>query len=124
MDHLLLRLQWLDERGNSLLELTDKSTSPIHEALVQLSQMAATGEGLADIREYLVGHSCTLELFESMVLVQVLRMGAELFVRFAHFTEMPLPIVQVGNPGLTKEKRLGFSDQFFKTKPCCRTILP
>lgn len=116
-----MRLQWMDDRGDSLLALTDQTASPVHEALVCLTGMISIPERLDEIRGYLAGHVCTLEFFEALVLKQVSRMGAELWIRFAHFREWPLPVVHLGNNALPESRRLEIAQQFCGTKPCCRT---
>lgn len=106
LEHLLLRVQWLDHRGDALLDVIDPELSPFADCRRQLFSML-NGDSLSSIRVYFEAEPAA---FAETSFKQIMHLDAEVYLRFMHFQRGAIPIVRVGNP----------SHKFYDINPCCR----
>jgi hypothetical protein len=124
VDHLLLHIQWLNARSDALLACLDKKRSPFATCCRQLCSMLGSPIDVAHFKPGFDQFSTpewTLNDVALLIFKQALRMSAELWLRFLHFTEFLLPVIRLGDISLNEKERLQLASDFWDTPACCRT---
>lgn len=118
VDHLLFRIQWMDERKNSFFDALATNSSPFRQCQRQLFSMLSEpweSSPLAPLYHHF-GHSRV----QALVWQQICGMAADLTLRFVAFRAWPLRLVRAADSRLSESKRRRIVRDFLEAPACCR----
>ena len=124
IEHLMLRLDHLDERGRGIWDIALDDMSPfvacrryLYRALVGGSR---PGSILYSIfRHFSNGSALDGNRLMCLAREMVLDMSGQVIWRFLPYTEVPLSLMQVSNPGLPSRVREENLGKVFSRHSCC-----
>ena len=121
MDHLLLKLQWLDERGDSVLDIASPSTSILVKTQAALQRSLVGAIGTSPFRHILSHFGNDDQQRASLsgrIRDMVLNMGGELWYRSLYLHTYPFTLFQIVHPSYQGEG-LSLCNKLFAEHPCC-----
>ena len=132
IEHLMLRLDHLDQRRNALLDLAKPNLNPFRQCRVFLARVVAEGfrPGAVLYPVYVHFHDTPLRgdllvgpqndnLMLDCARTMGLDMGSQAFWRFLPFTTVPFTLTDCVNPALSRDKQMERMQTTFGMNPCC-----
>ena len=125
LDHLLQRLQWLDERQHCLYECLEERRSPFKHAARQLARIllepCSSGPLATMVCCFTSQGEESKQRFLRMVLQLVLGEIGHLRSRFNYFAEWPFALLRMAHVQHTPAQRLEVCRAFMDANACCKS---
>ena len=122
IEHLMLRLDYLDERGKGLWDMALSHLNPITECLRFVGGCITHAPG-GVLRPFFThfadGTDATMVRLQQKVRRMGLDIGGQVFWRFRHLGQLPLSLVQSVNPALSPERQRAYLQVPYTNEKCC-----
>ncbi len=117
IDELFAKMQYLDERGNALLDLV-RSGGPLtvcqQKATAMLQPQSELHPFMSHFKDIAALPGCARKILASMV--------AQLWLRFAAYEQFPLRLALLAHPASTDAEKCSIANEVFSSPLCCMDI--
>ena len=119
IDALMAKLQYMDARGDALLDLTSPTQNPLQLCQQSVMTMLRDGLRLPSPLAPLFKHSAVPGCMHDVAREIPVNVACQLSWRLSAFERYPLKLARVCHAGLEDSDRKQLAEDFFSTPQCC-----